>query len=89
MKFLSLLKGGVPLCDMTVLYRAHYLSRTLEECVLERRSCRIRFSPASQFFGRMEIKDAISYLRLVALRDDLSFLRVAERPKAQSWRTPG
>ena len=34
-----------------------------------------------QFFNRMEIKDALSYLRMIAYRDDLSFRRVANVPK--------
>ena len=34
-----------------------------------------------QFFGRMEIKDALSYLRMIAYKDDLSFLRIANVPK--------
>ena len=33
------------------------------------------------FFARMEIKDALSYLRMVAYRDDLSFRRIANVPK--------
>lgn len=33
------------------------------------------------FFGRREIKDALSYLRLVAYQDDLDFARVANAPK--------
>lgn len=34
-----------------------------------------------QFFDRMEVKDALSYLRLIVYKDDLSFLRVANVPK--------
>ena len=34
-----------------------------------------------QFFGRMEIKDALSYLRMAAYQDDLSFLRIANTPR--------
>ena len=34
-----------------------------------------------QFYGRREIKDALSYLRLIAYGDDLSFMRVANAPK--------
>jgi DNA helicase-2/ATP-dependent DNA helicase PcrA len=34
-----------------------------------------------QFFARAEVKDALSYLRLVGCRDDLSFRRVANNPK--------
>ena len=71
---------GAELCDITILYRAHYLSRTLEEVFLKEELPYVIFSGVG-FFSRMEIKDALSYLRLVALRDDLSFLRVANVPK--------
>ncbi|SHI12426.1 DNA helicase-2 / ATP-dependent DNA helicase PcrA [Sporobacter termitidis DSM 10068] len=71
---------GAPLRDITILYRAHYLSRTLEEVFLREELPYTIFSGV-QFFSRMEIKDALSYLRLVSLRDDLSFLRVANVPK--------
>ena len=33
------------------------------------------------FFDRKEIKDALSYLRMIAYRDDLSFQRIANVPK--------
>ncbi len=33
------------------------------------------------FFERKEIKDALSYLRMIACQDDLSFLRIANVPK--------
>ncbi len=71
---------GVSLRDMAILYRAHHVSRTLEEVFLKEE---IPYSITSGigFFNRMEIKDALSYLRLAAYRDDLSFLRVANVPK--------
>ena len=34
-----------------------------------------------QFFQRMEIKDALAYLRMIAYQDDLSFRRIANVPK--------
>ena len=34
-----------------------------------------------QFFDRMEIKDALSYLRMIAYQDDLAFRRIANVPK--------
>lgn len=46
-----------------------------------RRKYRIRFTAGAPFFERAEIKDALSYLRLIAYRDDMSFLRVANVPK--------
>jgi len=71
---------GIPFRDMTVLYRAHYVTRTVEE-VLRRRKIPYTIYSGVPFFARAEIKDALSYLRLVAFRDDLSFRRVANVPK--------
>lgn len=76
----TLASEGVPLRDVAILYRAHHISRTLEEVFLKEEIPYTIFSGV-QFFNRMEIKDALSYLRLVAYRDDLSFLRVANVPK--------
>jgi DNA helicase-2/ATP-dependent DNA helicase PcrA len=72
--------SGVPYRDMTVLYRAHYVTRTVEEALLREKIPYTIYSGV-QFFGRMEIKDALSYLRMIAYRDDLSFLRIANVPK--------
>jgi len=71
---------GEKLSDVTVLYRAHYISRTLEEVFLKEELPYTIYSGV-QFFGRMEIKDALSYLRLILYKDDLSFQRVANVPK--------
>jgi len=71
---------GSKLSDITVLYRAHYISRTLEEVFLKEELPYTVYSGV-QFFGRMEIKDVLSYLRLILYKDDLSFLRVANVPK--------
>ena len=71
---------GVAYRDMTVLYRAHYVSRAVEEALL---AAKIPYTIYSgvQFFDRREIKDALSYLRMIAYRDDLSFRRIANVPK--------
>lgn len=71
---------GVPYKDITILYRAHYLTRSIEQVFLKKEIPYTIYSGV-QFFGRMEIKDALSYLRMIAYRDDLSFLRIANVPK--------
>ena len=73
-------KGGAKLSDMAVLYRAHYVTRTLEE-VFIKKELPYRIYSGAQFFDRAEIKDALSYLRLIAFRDDLSFARIVNKPK--------
>lgn len=71
---------GVPFGEMAVLYRAHYVTRTLEEVFLKEKLPYTIYSGV-QFFGRMEIKDALSYLRMIAYKDDLSFMRICNTPK--------
>lgn len=72
--------SGAQLGDITILYRGHYVSRPLEEVFLKEQ-LPYRIYSGVPFFSRMEVKDALSYLRLIAYRDDLSFLRVANLPK--------
>ena len=71
---------GVPYQDITVLYRAHFVTRAVEEVFLREKIPYTIYSGV-QFFGRMEIKDALSYLRMIAYQDDLSFRRIANVPK--------
>ena len=73
-------EAGTPFRDMTVLYRAHYVTRAVEEVLLEETIPYTIYSGV-QFFDRMEIKDALSYLRMIAYKDDLSFRRIANVPK--------
>ncbi len=75
------LKGmGVSYRDMAVLYRAHYVTRTIEEGLLKEKIPYTIYSGV-QFFGRMEIKDALCYLKMIVYRDDISFRRIANVPK--------
>lgn len=66
--------------DITILYRAHYVTRSLEE-VLQKRKIPYTIYSGVQFFGRAEIKDALCYLRMIVYQDDLSFRRIANVPK--------
>ena len=71
---------GAALRDWAVLYRAHYVTRPLEE-ELVRRSIPYVIYSGVPFFARREVKDALAYLRLAVWRDDLSFARVANVPR--------
>ena len=71
---------GVTLRDICVLYRAHYASRSIEEALVKEQIPYTIYSGV-QFFDRKEVKDALSYLRMVIFRDDLSFERIANVPK--------
>ena len=68
------------LSDITILYRAHYISRKVEEIFLKE-EIPYKIYSGVQFFGRKEIKDTLSYLRLIVYKDDLSLLRVVNVPK--------
>lgn len=72
--------SGAAYRDIAVLYRAHYITRTIEEAFLKEKIPYTIYS-GIQFFNRMEIKDALSYLRMIVYKDDLSFLRIVNVPK--------
>lgn len=76
----ALHEKGIPYRNIAVLYRAHYASRSIEESFLKAKIPHVVYSGVP-FFGRKEIKDALSYLRLIAYKDDLSFARVVNTPK--------
>ena len=73
-------EGGTAYGDVAILYRAHHVTRTIEGVFLQKKLPYAIYS-GTQFFDRMEVKDALSYLRMIAYQDDLSFLRISNRPK--------
>ena len=72
--------AGGALRDWAVLYRAHYVTRPLEEELIRRKIPYVIYSGVP-FFARREVKDALAYMRLLVWRDDLSFARVANVPR--------
>lgn len=66
--------------DIAILYRAHYVTRTMEEALVREKIPYTIYSGV-QFFDRREVKDALSYLRMVVYQDDLSLARVINSPK--------
>lgn len=68
------------LSDICILYRAHYVTRTIED-ELNKQKIPYTIYSGVQFYDRAEIKDALSYLRMICYKDDLSFLRVCNVPK--------
>ncbi|USD41055.1 DNA helicase II [Vibrio sp. SCSIO 43135] len=72
-------KGGA-LNDSAMLYRNNAQSRVLEEALIQA-GLPYRIYGGMRFFERQEIKDALSYLRLMANRnDDAAFERVVNTP---------
>ncbi|MGN1121677.1 MAG: ATP-dependent helicase, partial [Eubacteriales bacterium] len=76
----ALHEKGTAYKDITVMYRAHYVTRVPETVFLKKGIPYVIYSGVP-FFGRAEIKDALSYLRMIVYKDDLSFLRVINKPK--------
>lgn len=76
----ELLERGVSLNDVAVLYRSNYQSRSIEESLL-----RVKVPYAiwggTKFFERMEVKDMVSYLKLINSDDDVAFKRIINVPK--------
>ncbi len=79
-KVRKLQEEGRALGDIAVLYRAHYITRNIEEVFLKEK-IPYRIYSGIQFFDRAEIKDALSYLRMLEYKDDLSFRRIINIPK--------
>ena len=66
--------------QLAILYRSNAQSRVLEE-VLIRERVPYRIYGGLRFFERMEVKDALAYLRLIGNRDDdPAFERVVNTP---------
>lgn len=65
--------------DFAILYRASYLSRGIEQALVNAGIDYVIWGGV-RFFDRAEIKDALSYLRLISQGDDLSFLRICNTP---------
>jgi len=71
---------GNPRNESAILYRSNAQSRVFEESLL-RQQIPYRVYGGLRFFERMEIKDALAYMRLVAnCDDDASFERVINTP---------
>ena len=77
---------AVSYSDMAVLYRAHYVSRALEESLFKNKIPYVLYSGV-EFYKRKEIKDVLSYLRMVYNPDDISFLRTVNEPRRGVGRT--
>lgn len=77
---------GVSYSSMGVLYRAHYVSRALEESLIRNKIPYMLYSGV-EFYKRKEIKDVLSYLRMIYNPDDISFLRTVNEPRRGVGRT--
>ena len=81
----KLRSGGVSPGHFAVLYRAHYLTRALEERFIEG-DLPYKIFSGIEFYGRREIKDAVCYLRMVTVGDDVAFMRTINTPSRKIGR---
>ena len=73
--------------DFAILYRMNSQSRALED-ILRREDIPYKIVGGLKFYERKEIKDAISYLRLIANPSDNIFLkRIINEPKREIGKT--
>lgn len=69
--------------DYAILYRGNHQSRLFEKMLMQNR-IPYRISGGTSFFSRPEIKDLLSYLRVLTNPDDDSaFLRVVNTPRRE------
>ena len=67
--------------NIAILFRTNYQSRPFEE-ELRLNSIPYKLIGAYNFFDRKEVKDLISYIRIIAnSKDDLSLMRILNYPK--------
>jgi len=71
--------SGISLNKIAILCRAHYLTRPLEECFIEK-GLSYKIYSGIEFYGRKEVKDIICYLRMLTSADDIAFLRTINMP---------
>lgn len=75
--------SGTAYKDMAVLYRSNYLSRSLEKQLLDNH-IPYKIYGGVRFYDRAEIKDSLSYLRMLIHENaaiDLAFKRIINVPK--------
>ena len=68
-----------PFSDFTILYRASYLSRGIEQALMKKAIPYIVYGGV-RFYDRKEIKDTIAYLKVIANSDNLAFERIINVP---------
>lgn len=79
-QIIKLRGDGYNYSDMAVLYRANYLSREVEKVLIENRIPYVIYG-GLRFYERMEVKDILSYLRMITRGDDLAFIRIINTPR--------
>jgi DNA helicase-2/ATP-dependent DNA helicase PcrA len=77
----ALQRAGHPLNEIAILVRASFQTREFEERLITL-GIPYRLIGGPRFYERLEIRDAIAYLRVIAQPDDdLAFERIVNKPK--------
>ncbi|MDD5229158.1 MAG: 3'-5' exonuclease [Methylococcales bacterium] len=77
------LMNGCSYKDYAILYRGNHQSRLFEQSLRER-NVPYFISGGTSFFAYAEVKDVLSYLRLLANHDDdAAFLRIVNTPRRE------
>ena len=76
-----LINSGVNPREIAILYRVNALSRSIEDG-LNRAGIPYKLVGGLRFYDRAEVKDLISYLRVITnVHDNFSFKRIVNKPK--------
>ena len=75
----KLINAGNRYDQIAVLYRSHFLSRSIEESFVKN-GVPYKIYSGIEFYARAEIKDCLSYLRMLTTADDIAFLRTINTP---------
>lgn len=78
-------KNGKKYSDIAVLYRSGFLSRLVENKLVEK-NIPYEIYGGVKFFQRMEVLDLIAYLRVIAFGDDVSIKRIINKPRRRFGR---
>lgn len=79
-KIKELKKSGIQYDKMMILYRTNSCSKSIEDNLIANGIPYTIFG-GIEFYQRVEIKDLISYLKVIYKPDDLSYLRIINVPK--------
>ncbi|MDD6639989.1 MAG: 3'-5' exonuclease [Erysipelotrichaceae bacterium] len=79
-KINSFLAKGNNYQDIAILYRSNYLSRSIEKRLVDYHIPYIIYG-GIRFYERKEIKDMLSYLKMLSIKDDISVKRTINIPK--------
>lgn len=78
-KIYDLKKNKTQLKDIAIIYRANYISQSIERALIKANINYLIFG-GIRFYQRQEIKDAISYLKIMNNNDEVSMMRMINVP---------